>query len=102
VALFFSTWNLARFGAFASRHDGGHHARLCDPCACDCDLLRPAGWGAGNQQILLPSLQRRYVFTVIYSDQEEQRDRKGTPLRNDATAIEIAPAAVVWELRQNE
>ena len=32
----------------------------------------------------------RYFFTVIYSDQEELWDRKGTPLRDNATAIEVA------------
>ena len=32
----------------------------------------------------------RYFFTVIHSDQEELWDRKGTPLRDDATAIEVA------------
>ena len=32
----------------------------------------------------------RYFFTVIHSDQEEFWDRKGTPLRDDGTAIEIA------------
>jgi hypothetical protein len=31
-----------------------------------------------------------YFFNVIYSDQAQIWDRKGTPLRDDATAIEIA------------
>jgi len=32
----------------------------------------------------------RYFFTVVYSDQAEIRDRKGTRLQDDATAIEVA------------
>src|SRR5271170_872555 len=31
-----------------------------------------------------------YFFTVIYSDQAQIWDRKGTQLRDDATAIEVA------------
>ena len=33
---------------------------------------------------------RRYFFTVVYSDLTELRDSRGTPLRNDAAAIDIA------------
>jgi hypothetical protein len=35
----------------------------------------------------------RYFFTVIYPDQAQIWDRKGTPLRNDATAIDVARRA---------
>lgn len=36
----------------------------------------------------------RYFFTVIHSDQEELWDRKGTQVRDDATAIEVARDAL--------
>ncbi len=32
----------------------------------------------------------RYFFTVTYSDQAQVRDRRGTPMRDEATAIEVA------------
>ena len=32
----------------------------------------------------------RCFFTVVYSDEAEIWDRKGTPLRDDAAAIEVA------------
>ena len=32
----------------------------------------------------------RYFFTVVYPDQTEIRDPRGTPLRGDAAAIKLA------------
>ena len=42
----------------------------------------------------------RYFFAVIYSEQAEIRDRMGTPLRDDAKAIEVA-RRVFDEFRAN-